>query len=220
MTPQEELWKGRFGDDYTERNALSPEGAAALRQFWYRALTRILEVGLTSIAELGCNTGDNLLTLQTFCPTAALAGIEINGWAIGRARKRLFADVVNHPEYIANGGPELIHGSILTEHAPQSELAFTKGVLIHIAPVDLPRAYENLYLASSRYILVAEYYSRQPQEIEYRGHAGALWKRDFAGEMMDRYPTLRLVDYGFVYHRAPEYPQDDITWFLMEKTNG
>ena len=34
---------------------------------------------------------------------------------------------------------------------------------------------------------------------------------------MDRYPQMRLVDYGFVYRRDPNFPQDDITWFLMEK---
>jgi spore coat polysaccharide biosynthesis protein SpsF len=38
-----------------------------------------------------------------------------------------------------------------------------------------------------------------------------------AGEMMERYPDLALVDYGFLYHKDPVFPQDDITWFLMEK---
>ena len=38
-----------------------------------------------------------------------------------------------------------------------------------------------------------------------------------AGEMMDRYPQLRLVDYGFLYRRDPNFPQDDITWFLLAK---
>ena len=28
---------------------------------------------------------------------------------------------------------------------------------------------------------------------------------------------LRLVDYGFSYHRDRAFPQDDITWFLLEK---
>jgi spore coat polysaccharide biosynthesis protein SpsF len=25
------------------------------------------------------------------------------------------------------------------------------------------------------------------------------------------------VDYGFAYRRDPNFPQDDITWFLLEK---
>ncbi len=33
---------------------------------------------------------------------------------------------------------------------------------------------------------------------------------------MDTY-GLRLVDYGFVYRRDPNWPQDNINWFLLEK---
>jgi hypothetical protein len=28
---------------------------------------------------------------------------------------------------------------------------------------------------------------------------------------------LKLIDYGFCYHRDPQEPLDDITWFLLEK---
>jgi spore coat polysaccharide biosynthesis protein SpsF len=53
--------------------------------------------------------------------------------------------------------------------------------------------------------------------IPYRGHEDRLFKRDFAGELLSRFGDLRLIDYGFVYHRDPKFPQDDITWFLLEK---
>jgi spore coat polysaccharide biosynthesis protein SpsF len=53
--------------------------------------------------------------------------------------------------------------------------------------------------------------------LPYRGHDERLFKRDFAGEILDRFPDLRLVDYGFRYRRDPNFPQDDVTWFLMEK---
>ncbi|MGE5403941.1 MAG: pseudaminic acid biosynthesis-associated methylase, partial [Candidatus Saccharibacteria bacterium] len=66
-------------------------------------------------------------------------------------------------------------------------------------------------------IIVAEYYNPTPVEIQYRGHANKLFKRDFAGEMMDKYTDLKLVKYGFAYHRDPNFPQDDITWMLLEK---
>jgi spore coat polysaccharide biosynthesis protein SpsF len=35
--------------------------------------------------------------------------------------------------------------------------------------------------------------------------------------MMDKYSNLKLVDYGFVYHRDYQFPQDDMNWFLLEK---
>ena len=50
----------------------------------------------------------------------------------------------------------------------------------------------------------------------YCGNQGKLFKRDFAGEIMDRYPMLNLVDYGFQYHRDNHFPQNNTTCFLME----
>lgn len=97
------------------------------------------------------------------------------------------------------------------------DLAFTCGVLIHISPEKLNEMYEILYKASKRYILVAEYYNPSPVEVLYRGNAGKLFKRDFAGEIMDKFKDVELVDYGFIYHRDNMFPLDDITWFLMKK---
>ena len=77
--------------------------------------------------------------------------------------------------------------------------------------------YDKLVGSSGRYLLVAEYYNPAPVAIPYRGHTDRLFKRDFAGEIMDRHPQMKLVDYGFAYRRDPNFPQDDITWFLMEK---
>ena len=96
-------------------------------------------------------------------------------------------------------------------------MVLIKGVLIHINPDALLQVYDKLVAASGRYLLVAEYYNPAPVAISYRGHADRLFKRDFAGEIMERHPQMQLVDYGFVYRRDPNFPQDDITWFLMEK---
>ena len=74
-----------------------------------------------------------------------------------------------------------------------------------------------MYHASARFLLVAEYYNPEPIEITYRGHTARLFKRDFAGDLVNRFPDLALIDYGFIYHRDPVFPQDDITWFLLEK---
>jgi hypothetical protein len=59
-----------------------------------------------------------------------------------------------------------------------------------------------MYRASSRYLLVSEYYSPNPLEVVYRGHSGKLFKRDFAGDLMDMYPDLSLLDYGFIWRRG------------------
>jgi len=35
--------------------------------------------------------------------------------------------------------------------------------------------------------------------------------------MLEKYQSLELVDYGFSYRRDKNFPQDDITWFLLKK---
>ena len=107
--------------------------------------------------------------------------------------------------------------SLFDFSAPREyDLTFTRGVLIHLNPELLAKAYDILYHSSKRFVCVAEYYNPTPVEVMYRGNSEKLFKRDFAGEMLDRFPDLKLIDYGFAYHRDV-FPQDDISWFLMEK---
>jgi pseudaminic acid biosynthesis-associated methylase len=98
------------------------------------------------------------------------------------------------------------------------DMTLIKGVLIHISPDQLPAVYDRLYNSAGRYICLAEYYNPTPVEVTYRGHSNRLFKRDFAGEMLDRFPDLKIVDYGFVWRRDPIFPQDDCSWFLLEKS--
>jgi len=76
-----------------------------------------------------------------------------------------------------------------------------------------------LVASCARYLLVAEYYNPTPIAIPYRGHNDRLFKRDFAGEILERHSKMRLLDYGFAYRRDPCFPQDDISWFLMERND-
>lgn len=89
--------------------------------------------------------------------------------------------------------------------------------MIHINPEKLDTVYEMLYKYSKKYVMICEYYNPTPVEVNYRGNEGKLFKRDFAGEILDKFPDLKLIDYGFVYHRDANFPQDDTNWFLMEK---
>lgn len=200
-TPQESLWAGDFGRDYAARNR-GENLVASNAALFERVLART--DGVSSVLELGCNIGNNLRALGALLPDASLRGVEINGEAAA--------------EVEAWGGAEVDVASIIGYRATQQvDLAFTKGVLIHIDPDHLGQVYEALTTASSRYVMVCEYYNPTPVEVHYRGHDHALFKRDFAGEILDATPGLRLVDYGFTYHRDPLHPLDDSTWFLMEK---
>jgi spore coat polysaccharide biosynthesis protein SpsF len=201
-TPQEDFWAGNFGTEYTERNAGDALLASNVR-FFARALAAAGSVD--SCLELGANRGMNLSALRVLYPRMAVEAVEINPDAARRLGELI--------------GPAKVHEGSLFDFRPAGtfDLVLVKGVLIHLHPDRLAAAYETIYRASRRLILVAEYYNPSPVSIPYRGHSDRLFKRDFAGELLDRHPDLVLRDYGFAYRRDPAFPQDDITWFLLEK---
>lgn len=197
-TDQEQFWLSHFGSEYMER---SPGHLSANLAFFSRTLRHTS--GIEDVIEFGAGVGSNLGAIGALIPSAFIHSVELNRKASDRQ-------------------PKFIHrmvGSMFDVEVDSYDLVLTKGLLIHIHPDNLNRAYHILYHASNRYIMLCEYYSPKPVMIPYRGHDDKLWKRDFAGEMLDKYKDLRLIDYGFAYHRDPVWPQDDINWFLMEKTH-
>jgi spore coat polysaccharide biosynthesis protein SpsF len=160
---------------------------------------------INSCIEFGANIGMNLKALKSLYPSMKQQAIEINE----DAAKELSQWV----------GESNVFTESIINWEPQATVDMTliKGVLIHINPNKLLEVYEKLYISTHRYIFLGEYYNPTPVEISYRGHKGHLFKRDFAGEMLDIYPDLKLIDYGFVYRRDPVLIEDDITWFLLSK---
>jgi len=203
-TDQESFWAGEFGTEYIKRN----QGGALLASnlnFFTKSLQSAYEIN--SAIEFGANIGMNLKALKLLRPLIDISAIEINDEAVN-----LLSEVVLRKN--------IFQESILDFKSNQFwDLVLIKGVLIHINPEFLPQVYKALYDSSNRYILVCEYYNPSPVEINYRGHKDRLFKRDFAGEMLKKYIDLKLIDYGFIYKNDPNFPQDDISWFLMEKSD-
>jgi len=199
---QEAFWAGAFGNDYIERNKGDRLLAANLA-FFSRCLRSVRRVN--SCIEFGANIGMNLRALKLLYPDQEQHAIEINAAAARELGELLPAERIHHR-------------SILDfEPTRCFDLVLIKGVLIHIHPDQLETVYDRLVRSLGKYLLVAEYYNPTPVSISYRGHSDRLFKRDFCGELLDRYPMLELLDYGFAYRRDPTFPQDDITWFLMER---
>jgi spore coat polysaccharide biosynthesis protein SpsF len=203
-TEQETFWAGSFGNEYIQRN----QGDALLASnlnFFSTALRTAC--GVKSCIEFGANIGMNLKAMKLLYPAVELHGIEINTGASNELARVIPAGNV-------------VNSSIL-DFAPLQtwDLVLIKGVLIHINPASLLSVYDKLVASCARYLLVAEYYNPTPVAIPYRGHNDRLFKRDFAGEILERHSQMRLLDYGFAYRRDPCFPQDDITWFLMERND-
>jgi pseudaminic acid biosynthesis-associated methylase len=196
QTNQLALWRSDFGRDYTDRNDREkPERVES----WRRLLDGIVP---SRILEVGCNVGWNLEYLRRL-GASELFGVEPQPYAVERARTR---------------GP---HFNVVTGTAFELpfrdrwfDLAFTSGVLIHIAPATLGTAMDEIYRVSRRWIVAIEYDHPVEQEINYRGHEAALWKRDHGALWQARYPDLapvRRLELG----EADGY--DNCTAHLFEK---
>ena len=204
-TDQEIFWKGEFGNEYIERNK-SEYLLAANLHFFARITQNIGKI--ESIFEFGCNAGMNLKALSFLMPDTQLAAVEINERAASQARK-----IENVTK---------VHNDSIQELQLQDkyDFVFSKGVLIHLNPDQLPKAYQKLANSSNRYVMIAEYFNPAPVMLSYRGNDDKLYKRDFAAEFIGQNQEFKLIDYGFCYKNVSNYSQDDITWFLMERKNA
>jgi pseudaminic acid biosynthesis-associated methylase len=205
-TEQEKFWAGEFGTEYSDRNVGA--NILASNTALFAAVFKRLPK-LNSVIEFGANIGLNLKALEFLYPGQTQFAVEINEVAAKKINDELpNAKVFNlaisdfETEMLSNG---------------PCDLALIKGVLIHINPDQLKMVYRKLFDSSKRYILICEYYNPKPDTVSYRGHTDRLFRRDFAGEMLDTYSDLKLINYGFAYHRDSSFPQDDLTWFLLER---
>jgi len=199
---QQKFWTGKFGKDYNSRNSLERHFKNNLGLF-----SKIFSNKLPpkDCLEFGANIGANLVALKSLFPNINTHGVEINNLAFKELTKIL-------------GKKNSYNQSIESfDKTRKYDLVFTKGVLIHINPNNLEKIYTKMFKLSKKYILIVEYFNPKPASIDYRGHKDKLFKRDFAGEIMKKYKSLKLLDYGFCYHGDLSFPQDDLTWFLLEK---
>ena len=201
-----DIWRGKFGDEYTVRNTLTAEHLRARIAMWSRILPCFAGDPPRSAVELGCNIGINLRALQQISDVE-LYGVEPNEGA----RRTVINNGLLPPDRALDG-----HGAAIPLGSGAVDLAFTSGVLIHVDPKQLDSVADELYRVSRKYIVLAEYFSVEPEERVYRGHSGLLFKRDFGGFFLDRFSDLTLVDYGFFWRRATGL--DDLTWWALRKS--
>ena len=202
-TQQENFWAGEFGNEYILRS----QGKEILNSnisFFKRALKNTKN--LDTCIEFGSNIGMNIRALKEIHDFKEFHAIEIN--------KKAF-------NYLKELVPEenIISDSILNfKPFKKWDLVLIKGVLIHINPEMLPKVYLSLVNSCAKYLLINEYFNPKPVSIDYRGHSDRLFKRDFAGEILDSFPEMKLLDYGFLYERDSVHKRVGSTnWFLLEK---
>lgn len=187
-TKQSQTWRGEFGSQYSERNLFNPPELDNLYQRCY-GITRtalnqrfLAEIPRSaSILEVGCNLGNQLILLHEM-GFEKLNGIEIQEEIVKKARSRV-------------PWARVMEGSALKIPFDDAsfDLVFTSGLLIHIAPQDLPVAMKEIHRCAKGWIWGFEYHAPQMTEVLYRGHSELLWKADYARLYTESFPDLELV---------------------------
>jgi len=213
-TQQTDFWSGDFGRDYTVRNTMDQEAwnemylknygitRANMNNEFLHSFPRDF-----SILEIGSNTGHQLHALQQNGFTN-LYGIELQFGAANLAQKfRKDIHVVQ------------ASGFEVPFEAGNFNLVFTSGVLIHIAPNDLPTIMGEMHRCTSRFIWGFEYYANSMTEINYRGNTSVLWKADYASIFMKSFPDLTLIKKRiYPYINDNELGNADCMYLLEKRT--
>jgi pseudaminic acid biosynthesis-associated methylase len=208
-TAQTKVWQGDFGREYTDRNTLDTQ---QLDRLWTANFgvprSTLNQDFLKSVAkdatflEVGCNIGNQLLMLDQL-GYGNLSGVEIQSYALNIARERL-------PRAYFHQASALD----LPFEDDSFDVVFTSGVLIHIAPEDLPRAIGNIHRCARNFIWGAEYFSEDPTMVKYREHERLLWKMNYAQLYLSHFADLELVK----QQRLPYLENENVdSMFLLRK---
>ena len=190
---QLKTWKGKFGDDYTDRNVVNWR----VRQ---PVFARLLEgLDIDNVLEVGCNRGHNLVALRGL-------GYSVVGTEPNQKAREIAWD--NELLVYPGGAQCLWYGN------EAHDLVFTCGVLIHVPPESLPTALFEIHRVSGRYIMAIEYFAEEEVMIPYRGHDDLLWKRDFGKLYREQFPDLYLICVGEL---SVEEFGDEMTYWVFEK---
>jgi len=186
-------WAGKFGKEYTDRNAVSLKGLDKLYMENYGITRTELNKDFLGkiprsarILEVGSNIGTQLLCLQKM-GFKNLYGIEPQDYACELAKKRCKGINIMKSDAF-----------YIPFKDGYFDLVFTSGVLIHINPKDAPRALREIHRCSNKYIWGFEYYSEEYKEVLYRGKKNMLWKANFPKMYLDIFRDLRLLKEKYI----------------------
>lgn len=193
----ERLWSGEFGDDYVDRNldAYDTRG-----DFWRSVVDH---TGCRSALEVGCNVGGNLRWIAPLLPENGVIGVDVNRKALATLHESV-------------PGVDAVWAAArdLPFRDRRFDLVFTMGVLIHQPDATLPQVMHEMVRCSRRWLLCGEYYAAEQEAIGYRGHEGALFRRDYGALFSQQFPELTVRNSGLL---TKEDGWDDVTWWLFEQ---
>jgi hypothetical protein len=210
-------WGGSFGDSYQARNAsnwASIKNRARLFGDIFQAMENANKVTSSpqafpsSVIEVGGGCGDNLRAIDMIYERSRQP-IKLMSCDPNEAARKAMADVAT---VLPGDLDQLPYGD------DAADMVFTSGVLIHVPPPELDRAMTEIFRVSRRWILSIEYFNPVPDEIRYQDRPGMLWRRDWGEMWLGKYPTLKVVGFGFAWKRMTGL--DNVSWTLFDKSQS
>jgi len=208
-TDQEAAWSSKHGFRYVVHH-LGEDWKKTRVPLWTVLLEQMPEV--QSVVEFGCNIGANLKALHHLDPSLELAGVEINQFAVDLLRRE--------------GICSAHQGSVATADLGRTfDLVFSRGVLIHIRPDDLPVVFANMERHARKYLIIWETFSETPYHLEAysEGVAGGkpgegyqFW-RDFAGDFIKQFPNWSVVSSGIDRKLGAKPAHGKLVWTLLQR---
>ncbi len=164
MNPQLDKWTGDFGNAYIRRSMLTAD-VVMKRCLTFRNIFYSFSHEPTSVLEVGCNIGSNLIALKPFIrPPHLLVGIEPN------ERARRIAQLGG-----VNVFPDC--GQSINFNDDFFDMVFTCGVLIHCTLEEAEKVVNEMNRVSNRALMFMEYLCDEDKELPYRNDSNLLWKR-------------------------------------------
>ncbi|MBI2309917.1 methyltransferase domain-containing protein [Candidatus Collierbacteria bacterium] len=186
-TKQLNVWTGKFGEEYTDRNIQTIESLDRdyRKEFGVSATTFFRDalhgLPISSVLEIGCNIGNKLAIFHSL-GIKNLTGVEPQQYAIKKGKKR-------YP-FIA-----FRQGTVFDLPYPSNsfDLVFTSDVLIHVSPKHLAKALGEIVRVSRHFVLGFEFYSGKSQAVVYRSHSDFLWRRDYKQDYLKLFPNVTVI---------------------------
>ena len=220
MSKQIKLWEGDFGNDYSKRNTFTEKDIERRQYMWRCVLNAIVSSAAnpgrlipSSYTEIGAGNGQNIVALHEMHEDSTkpkFIAIEPNLVArrnlVSQKKDRNIDLTIHSYNWLQTEDDQI-----------QSDLVFTSGVLIHVHPDDLVKFMKKMYVASSKYIVIAEYFSAECRQIKYRDTEDTLWTNDFGRIFMENIPGVRCMGYSFMWKYVTGL--DNLTVWMFEKVN-
>lgn len=204
-----EIWKGKFGDEYINRN---PKNLNELDLLYYKQLgktkSEILNdflfgyFPMNNILQVGCNRGFQLQILQKI-GFKNLYGIDVNRKSVDLSKEIKGIDIIEGNAFDLPFKNDFFN------------LVFTDGLLIHINPDEIRFVLSEIYRVSKKYIMGFEYYNVEYKNIKYRGLENILWKGDFCKLYLKYFPDLKKIKETFFEYRNGTKNKDVL--FMLKK---